>query len=219
MAYVLGFWVADGYMRHEKSYRIVFNSHDYNLLIKIKECMGSAHPVRLRKKNRKAILPEYKLIIFSKYMYSQLQKLGGVRRKSKSITVPIMPSEYFSDFVRGYFDGDGSVFYTTYRSTKNKKMRTELRSNFTSGNPKFLEVLQTALVDILGVSRKKICPFNEETSWKLGYATTDTVKLLRFMYYPNYPIALKRKASFAENILTGKAFICRGAGIRFTELT
>ena len=219
MAYVLGFWVADGYMRHEKSYRIVFASHDYNLLVKIKECMDSAHPVHLRRKSRKAILPEYELIIFSKHMYSQLQKLGGKRRKSKSITVPIMPSGYFPDFVRGYFDGDGSVFYTTYRSTKNKKMRTELRSNFTSGNPKFLDVLQTALAGILGVSKKKICPFNEGASWKLGYATADTVKLLRFMYYPDCPIALERKASFAEDILTGRIFICRGAGIRFTGAT
>jgi len=217
MAYVLGFWVADGYMRHEKSYRILFNSSDYDLLINIRECMGSTHPVCLKKKSRKATLPEYELAIFSKHMYSQLEKLGGMRRKSKSITVPIMSSEYFPDFVRGYFDGDGSVFYTTYRSTKNKKMRTELRSNFTSGNPKFLEVLQTALVDILGVSRKKICPFNEGASWKLGYATIDTVKLLRFMYYPNYPIGLKRKASFAEDIFKRKALICRGVRTRFVE--
>ena len=32
MAYVLGFWFADGYMRIEKSYRILFCSNDKQIL-------------------------------------------------------------------------------------------------------------------------------------------------------------------------------------------
>lgn len=218
MAYVLGFWFADGYMRHEKSYRVSFNSQDYELLVQVRKCMSSTNLI-YQTHSKKSKRPDYQLIIFSKKLHAKLLDLGGKRCKSRTINFPKVPNKYLPDFIRGYFDGDGSVFYTTYRSTKNKKMRTELRSNFTSGNPKFLEILQTALVDILGVSRKKICPFNEGSSWKLGYATIDTVKLLKFMYYSDYPIALERKASFAKDILTGKIFICRGAGIRFTGRT
>lgn len=195
MAYVLGFWFADGYMRHEKSYRIVFNSNDYSLLLKIRECLGSSHLI-YKRKNR----TEYQLIIFSKRMYFRLQALGGKRRKTKSMEFPKTPRHYLADFIRGFFDGDGSVFYTTYRSTKNRKIRTELRSNFTNGDPRFLEELQSILIDLLRVSRKKICPYNERSSWKLGYATEDTKKLLQFMYYPNFSIGLERKASFLENL-------------------
>jgi len=201
MAYVLGFWTADGYMRHEKSYRIVFASADYDLLLQIRRVMMSTHTICTRKKpSKKAKKLEHQFIIFSKLLYHQLERLGGKRRKSKSVEFPPMPRKYISDFVRGYFDGDGSVFYTNYISTKNKKPRTELRSNFTSGNPLFLEQVQQILIDKIGASRKKICPFNERSSWKLGYATGDTIKLLKFMYYPNYPIGLERKAAFLEKI-------------------
>lgn len=218
MAYVLGFWFADGYMRHEKSYRVVFTSTDFSLLLQIRKVMASSHPIHKRF-SRKGKVPEYDLIVFSKSLYSKLQGLGGTRRKTKKAIFPVIPSDYFPDFIRGYFDGDGSVFYTNYVSTKNGKLRTELRSNFTAGNPRFLEKLQGFLINKLGVSRKKVCPFNNGGSWKLGYGTADTVKLLRFMYYPDCPVALERKASFAESVLTGKLLICRGVGIRFARVS
>ena len=41
MAYVLGFWYADGYMRHEKSYRVLFFSVDKTILKKIRAAAGS----------------------------------------------------------------------------------------------------------------------------------------------------------------------------------
>jgi hypothetical protein len=133
-------------------------------------------------------------------MYLRLLALGGMRCKSKKVRFPKIPFQYLADFIRGYFDGDGSVFYTTYIHTKTKRPRTELRSNFTSGNPEILEDLQNILANTLGFIKKKICPFNEGASWKLGYGTYDTLKLLRFMYYPNYPISLERKAVFLEKI-------------------
>jgi len=195
MAYVLGFWFADGYMRHEKSYRIVFSSNDADILLKIRECLNCDYPL-YRGKNRK----DCQLIIFSKRMYFKLLGLGGKRCKSKTMNFPQVPQKYLADFVRGFFDGDGSVFYTTYIHTKIKRPRTELRSNFTAGNPGFLYDLQNVFSETLGFLRKKVCSFNDGNSWKLGYGTYDTIKLLKFMYYPNYPIGLDRKASFAKQI-------------------
>jgi len=191
MAYILGFWFADGYMRHEKSYRIVFASKDYHLLLQIRNCLGSNHPIYRRKDGTGD-----QLIIFSKQIYLKLLALGGKRCKSKIIRFPRVPYKHLPDFIRGYFDGDGSVFHTTYIHTKTKRPRTELRSNFTSGSPKFLEDLQNALVNNLGAIKKKICSYNKGASWKLGYGTYDTLKLLQFMYYPNYSVGLERKAAF-----------------------
>jgi hypothetical protein len=113
---------------------------------------------------------------------------------------PKIPSKYLPDFIRGFFDGDGSVFYVTYIHTKTKKPRTELRSNFTAGNSKFLESLQNIFIRMLSFKHKKVCPFNNGASWKLGYGTYDTIKLLKFMYYPNHSISLERKAVFVEKI-------------------
>jgi intein/homing endonuclease len=195
MAYVLGFWFADGNMRHEKSYRVRFASKDHHLLLQIRKCMSSEHQIYKRKDGS-----GYELNIFSKRLFNRLLALGGIQRKSKKVKFPYIPNRYLPDFVRGYFDGDGSVFYTTYIHTKTKRPRTELRSNFTSGNSKILEGLQNILVNTLGFIRKKICPFNKGASWKLGYGTYDTIKLLKFMYYPNYPVGLERKALFAKRI-------------------
>jgi hypothetical protein len=178
MAYVLGFWFADGYMRHEKSYRIVFTSNDIDILLDIRKYLGSNHSFR----DKKSARDESKdLIIFSKKLYEKLIELGGQRRKSKVIVFPNVPEKFLPDFIRGYFDEDGSVFYTTYMHTKIKKLRKELRSNFTSGSMKFLEQIRDILYSKLNLSKNKICPFNNGSSLKLGYATYDTIKLLNFM--------------------------------------
>jgi intein/homing endonuclease len=182
-------------MRHEKSYRVVFSSRDYSLLLKIKKCFNCNYRIS---RNQRPDGIDYQLILYSKHLFQRLLALGGFRRKSKKVGFPQIPTQYLSDFIRGYFDGDGSVFYTTYIHTKTKKPRTELRSNFTSGDPKFLEDLQNILVNTLGFIRKKVCPFNKGASWKLGYGTYDTKRLLKFMYYSNYLIGLKRKALFAK---------------------
>ncbi len=193
MAYILGFWFADGYMRHEKSYRVVFSSRDYQLLIRIKKSLSSNHPIYQRGNNI-----EYQLIIYSKKVYFRLLNLGGRRRKSKIIKFPNVPHNYLADFIRGYFDGDGSVFYVTYIHTKTMKLRRELRSNFTSGSIKFLEGLQNILINTLGFIKKKIGSYNRGASRKLGYGTKNTLELLRFMYYPSYSIGLERKALFLK---------------------
>ncbi|MCL4405077.1 MAG: hypothetical protein M1361_02305 [Patescibacteria group bacterium] len=45
MAYVLGFWFADGYMRIEKSYRISFSSNDLQIVEDIRDALGSNAPI------------------------------------------------------------------------------------------------------------------------------------------------------------------------------
>ena len=64
MAYVLGFWFADGYMRHERSYRIVFCSTDNSLLLKIRSVMGSNHLI-YGAMGKKSTIPWHQLTIFS----------------------------------------------------------------------------------------------------------------------------------------------------------
>lgn len=194
MAYVLGFWFADGYMRKEKSYRIVFSSNDYELMQQIRRVLGSSHPLR-RQIHDKTL----QMIIHSKYMYKKLSKLGGLRNKSLIMDFPDIPSKYLKDFIRGYFDGDGSVFYVNYLSTKNNKPYKELRSNFTSGSRKFLEKLMRILNKEIGLTIKKLSKYSQDHSLKLGYGTQDTQTLLKFIYYPNFSIGLKRKAQFLSS--------------------
>ena len=58
------------------------------------------------------------LAIVSDKLSSALSKLGGTPRKSLTLEFPkFIPKHLMSHFIRGYFDGDGSVW-----NGKRKKM-------------------------------------------------------------------------------------------------
>lgn len=195
MAYVLGFWFADGYMRHDRSYRIVFVSNDKGIIVAIRRAFRSRHPIRKRAGDN-----TWSMILHSKYLYFSLMKRGGFRQKSRTIRFPKVPRRYLRDFIRGYFDGDGSVFFVEYTRTKDGRRTRELRTNFTSGSRGFLEDLMMVLRRELGFSIKILGAFNKGASLKLGYGMRDSEALLRYMYYDRFPIGLRRKAIFVDKI-------------------
>ncbi|QQG43068.1 MAG: hypothetical protein HYW45_02550 [Candidatus Daviesbacteria bacterium] len=197
MAYVFGYWLADGYMRHERSYRITFSSLDESILQQVKGVLNSNSPIfRYRRKGK--LEKSSTLIVHSKILYKDLLLLGGLRKKSLVIRLPKIQKEFLADFIRGYFDGDGSVFFTTYLRTKDHRKQTDLRCNFTSGSPLFLNSLRDLLTKELELFPRKICSYGNGNQWKLEYAKKDTKKLLNFIYYPNCKLYLERKAKFLE---------------------
>ena len=193
MAYVLGFWFADGYMRKEKSYRIVFFENNRQILEEILIVLGSGHPIKKQDNC-------HFVSICSKKLYVDLLSLGGIRAKSKTITFPKVPQPVLPDFIRGFFDGDGSVFHVTYKRTKDGLVTKELRTNFTSGSQEFLIGLMGNLRKEIGLKEKILGSYNSGGSLKLGYGVKDSKKLLRYMYYPGFPIGMKRKAKYVKLI-------------------
>lgn len=191
MAYVLGFWYADGYMRHEKSYRVLFFSNDRDHLAKIATAMQSKSPISLVANG----VDCGKLCLHSKKLYSDLTKLGGIRRKSISLKLPHIPPAYFRDFLRGYFDGDGSVHFISYIATKNHKRYTNIRSNFTCGDVTFIRNIRNKLTDLLGLFPRAIGQYGPH-QFKLGYGQKDTHTLMQYMYYPGNPISMERKEKY-----------------------
>lgn len=198
MAYVLGFWFADGNMRHDKSYRVFFSSADLKHLGLIRKSLESTSPI-VRYYRHGILENTYRFRVHSKMLYYDLLVLGGTRNKSRTLKFPFVPKQFLPDFIRGYFDGDGSVHYVTYKHSKNGKFYTNIRSNFTCGNFSFLEKIRDHLTKELGLYKRKICGVGKPpTRWKLGYAQEDTGKLLRYMYYPKHEISLQRKAVFLK---------------------
>ena len=108
MAYTLGFWYADGNMNSldkTQGKRISFSSQDKDILIKIRELMKSNHPIYKDSKWNC-----YNLIISRKQLWDDIFKLGGRPAKSLVNKFPVIPNRYKSTFIRGYFDGDGSIY-------------------------------------------------------------------------------------------------------------
>ena len=196
MAYVLGFFCADGSMIKNKreAHFIEFEITDKDLLEKIKKSFNSGHKIKTRRRNG---LISYRLQIGSKKIFNDLLKLGLCPRKSKRIALPKIPKEYFSHFVRGYFDGDGHVVIAKYirKDRNNKKLRTIL-SGFTSCSGEFLKDLHNRLkqfAHIIGGS------LSYSDSYRLSFSVNDTLALYRFLYKESHgALYLKRKKDIFE---------------------
>ncbi len=178
MAYVLGFFVADGNLtiNPRGSRYIEFTSCDRVIIEKIRVALGSNHAIGVKKRGRNPLrnLSEcYRLQIGSKKLFSDLSKFGMVVCKSLVVRLPNIPRKYFQHFVRGYFDGDGHV------SKGRKKKSRVIVSGFTSGGRKILHELLVALIKygvVHGGSLYKADGF------QLRFSVNDSMRLYKYVY-------------------------------------
>jgi hypothetical protein len=115
-AYWLGLLFADGYVRKRKQSNgrhkqggimgISLKNGDEYLLEKLIIDLESTY--KLRKQIKDEFL-SYKLEVNSSKMVDDLINLGCVPNKSLKLLPPNLSDEFISHFIRGYFDGDGSI--------------------------------------------------------------------------------------------------------------
>ncbi|MCX6715910.1 MAG: hypothetical protein NT077_02735 [Candidatus Taylorbacteria bacterium] len=184
MAYIPGFFAADGYMTKNKKGAHFWNIQitDKELLEQIKTIIGSEHKISVRVgTEREKIL--YRLQIGSKEMFSDLLSLGFRQGKTKSLVVPEVPAKYFRDFVRGYFDGDGCVWMGYVHRNRPKKSLA-LMTVFTSCSSDFLAEIcrRLRLFSIFKGTLRK----GKGNFYRLNYSIISSLKLYDFMY--NHPI-------------------------------
>ncbi len=185
MAYVLGFFAADGYItvnrRGGQFWCIQIT--DKELLENIKRAIKSEHKISVRLPNKPNENILYRIQIGSIEMCDDLRKIGFSERKTKNLAVPSVPTKYFSHFIRGYFDGDGNIWRGEIH--KGRKTRHQvLKLAFTSGSHEFLKKLHSKLnlFDIKGgcIYRPKKKQFS-----RLQYSTVNALKLYDLMYNGN----------------------------------
>lgn len=108
MSYILGFIAADGCLlegkRNGKSLEISLAKKDEQHLKKISMLMGyNKKLVFLEKTNA------FRFSIGSREIFNDLVNIGITPRKSLTLKWPSsIPKDYVKDFIRGYFDGDGT---------------------------------------------------------------------------------------------------------------
>ena len=208
MAYVLGFFTADGNMIRGKrgNCYISFQITDSDILRKIKKALKSNHKIATRTRSRSKNQKDgYRLQIGSKEMFADLEKLGLTQNKSLTIKLPKVPKAYLSHFVRGYFDGDGHISMTAYHrsDTQSKNLRTVFSCGFTSGSKVFLKSLHAILREHAKVHGGSLfC----SSAWRLNFSIRDARKIFGFMYPPNLSryIFLERKRKKFNKILRTK---------------
>ncbi len=194
MAYVLGFFTADGNMIRNKrgAHFIEFYSTDKDIIKKIKILLNSNHKIGARhieeiNKNWKTA---YRLQIGSKEIFTDLLKLNLVPNKSLIMKMPFVPTKFLSHFIRGYFDGDGHVSASEYQKKDRKNKSRIIISGFTSGSKKFLEGLMRTLKENQIIKGGTL--FFAQ-GYRLCFSTQDSFRLYNFMYKDSNALYLKRK--------------------------
>lgn len=186
MYYILGLLYADGSITRNRASYVVQLSLDS----KDKELINSiAKVLSFKKKIYTSTDKRYgssmtSIQIYSEEMFSDLIELGCCERKSNSLVYPNIPIEYKKYFIRGYFDGDGSIFY-------NAKGHVEL--SFVCGVRQYLEDLKKDIVSILsyiGISKtyKK-----DGNCYFIRISNKDALLFLDWMYSGDLELYMKRK--------------------------
>lgn len=181
MAYILGFFAADGYMTINKRgghfWSIQIN--DKHLLEEIRKEIKSEHKISKRMRKLKSEKTSYRLQIGSSIMFQDLYELSMRPNKTRSMTVPKVPDQFFCHFLRGYFDGDGHV-WTGQVHKERKAPLVVIRTVFTSCSRKFLESIKGRL-DKKGISRG-VLSVGKGNFYRLTYSVESSLKIFEFMY-------------------------------------
>lgn len=200
MAYILGYFAADGNMLRNKrgAHYIEFCSMDRSLILLVKKVFNSTHTVNSTRRNIRG-QRLYRIQFGSKIIFQDLIKLGMQQRKSNKLFFPSIPPFYLKDFVRGYFDGDGHVSSGIYlRSEPRKNPYTRLIfSGFTSGTKTFLEKLMVKLKIYAHLQGGTL--YYSGGGHRLSYSIWDSRRLYNFMYNKaHHELYLKRKKRIFE---------------------
>jgi len=145
-AYWLGFLYADANINEkENKVRLGLSSIDEDHLTKFKNSLKSNAPIKHSEKTvgEKTYFTSF-VSIADNIMIKDLIKQGCTAKKSFTLQFPnssIVPEKLLSHFIRGYFDGDGSINKSQpYKNTK----RDEYRISFI-GTLNFLENIKNLL--------------------------------------------------------------------------
>ena len=120
-AYILGFLYADGSNCLDKcTVTMSLQEEDRDILERIRGEIGSEKPLEYLDYTNKndggyTYKNQYRLLLFNKHICKALETIGMIPKKSLKLEFPNIKPELYSHFIRGYYDGDGSV----YRQIKN----------------------------------------------------------------------------------------------------
>lgn len=178
-AYWLGFLYADGTVASGNGrYDIGITLTDLEHLEKFKQAIGAInHRITPVIDNRfKNAKPIYHFSIKDKQLHSDLSKWGCVPNKTLIInTIPNIPYNFISHFLRGYFDGDGSLHYL--QGTNN------YRISFTSGSKLFLEEIKKVLDVKMSIGHS-----NDTNTYYLQIAgRKQVIRILNYLYQNSNP--------------------------------
>lgn len=206
-AYWLGLLFADGcvmYLSDRKSWRIQLTlmPQDKYLLEKFLKDIGSNLKVKTYINNtgfQKKDGSEHRMsvaTVHSKKMAKDLQKYGVIPNKSLKVNkIPSIPENLIRHFIRGFFDGNGSVTYGKYKDCKTPRFLFYSTYDF-------CESLSTYFNEKIGLVKVNVVKQKQYKVSFITYGSFSSVQKLYNFLYKDATIFMKRKQRLAEEYIS-----------------
>ena len=194
-AYAIGLLTTDGNLSKDGRH-FDFTSNDVELVKTFKKCMNLTN-VKIGTKTSGSTNKRYSRIQFSNVkLYKKLLKIGLMPNKSRNINGLKIPNRYFFDFVRGCFDGDGTIFSYWDQRWHSSFM---FYISFASGSFNFLQWLQKKIKTNCGLNGY-IGKNGDNRNFILRCAKKESLVLFNKMFHSKNIPFLKRKYEKALKI-------------------
>ncbi len=194
-AYAMGLIVSDGCVSKDGRH-ILFVSkdeeqiHNYLMALNIVVSHGITHSGH---NGAMAYRIQFSDVSFWEF----LNNIGIHQAKSKTIGEIGIPNEFFFDFVRGVFDGDGCIYSYWDKRWKSSFM---FYVSFASAGQVFIEWMRSTIEKHLKI-KGHISTSGERDFWQLRYAKAEAKVLINKMYESIDCIYLSRKKLKINRIL------------------
>lgn len=183
-AYLLGFIYADGCVFNSKGtqgFRVQIKASDFAVLQFMQQQLETDYPICYIKRHDRAE-DQVSLTVTNRYLTQQLIALGCVPRKSKTLMFPSICDDLIPHFLRGYYDGDGSLG-SSHKHYVHPSLSICLSQNF---GETLSEVIRTLNIK----SRFYPC----RNIWKVTLQRKHALRFLDYIYSFN-TFCLERKFS------------------------
>ena len=186
LAYAIGLITSDGCLNKDGRH-IWFSSRENELVKKFKQALSLNNRIGRYARGGETEKRYYCLTFGDVNFYKFLNNIGLTSAKSKTIKSVAIPKNYFPDFLRGLFDGDGT-FYTF--QDKRWPNSFSFKLSVASASLDFLIWLKKFLTEYYNV---KGYLHKGDGVWNLEYVKGDTKKLFYVMYRDQNTLHLSRK--------------------------
>jgi hypothetical protein len=176
-AYWLGFISADGSLS-KNGYKLSFGVKDSDILEKFKRAISSGSPVsdfNVYDERTDKTYNRYSLQICSKEFCQYIRNHGVDENKSKVFKFPKIDEKYYSHFIRGLYDGDGSICIVKSKVIENINFRANIISSLECVN--YIKVY----LESINISSNKIFSKHDQNIHYITFGK-DVIKFLNWIY-------------------------------------
>ena len=192
-AYLIGYICADGCIHkrtgRNKSYVLTITSKDRDHLKKISTILKSNYAISRKRSGSGRIA--YHVAISNYNLCMSVMGRGVMPNKTLGLGPISVPRSYLGDFIRGFFDADGSVYIYYVNGVP------QLKIEFVCASYKFITFITEQLSKRLNIAKKPIHKYlrKDRTNpiYSIVFYINDGQKLYNLMYGHTPELFLERK--------------------------